>query len=358
MRRHTLSVWRQPRAPPLPLRHGPSPTLLIRRPSLVSRRDANCGHLPSVSTTASPHCPSPRSAILSCTAASPSSSPSLSSFTPPPMATRPHAADCSDAVSSPRSPSPTSSLASARSSHTSLSNKPLSLSGSRLTDLDPLTPIDLSLNQQAMKAATLDHAAEAKHHRVTDVSQSELPGYQLMREPLWNKGMSSTAPLLLSSLSRLTPLTNPISRPLLYPRGARLQQPHRPPAPRHGEPPDAVWQGHEYDPVQADKHRQVSVSVHHQGPEHRLVLPPPHRQHPRPHAHSLHTHHWRRLSAVLDPLHPPRGSVHLHQAAKVDTHHAPQLALSQSRDLRRHGRLPYPRPRGFGCQRRRHLGES
>ncbi|KAF4509582.1 hypothetical protein G6O67_003742 [Ophiocordyceps sinensis] len=43
-----------------------------------------------------------------------------------------------------------------------------------------------------MKAATLDHAAEAKHHRVTDVSQSELPGYQLMREPLWNKGLSFT----------------------------------------------------------------------------------------------------------------------------------------------------------------------
>ncbi|PHH64980.1 hypothetical protein CDD81_3617 [Ophiocordyceps australis] len=111
-------------------------------------------------------------------------------------------------VSSPRSLSPSSTSASSsmssissRSSRTSVSNKRMSLSGRRLTEFNPLSSVDLNALEEAMKTAALDqhrgyaqsHSKEVQQQRDTEyVSQSQAAGYQILREPLWNKGLSFT----------------------------------------------------------------------------------------------------------------------------------------------------------------------
>ncbi|KAM4056144.1 malic enzyme, NAD binding domain-containing protein [Hirsutella rhossiliensis] len=108
------------------------------------------------------------------------------------MATRPHAADNSDASST------SSSLASARSSHTSLSSNPMSFSATQ--QAVKTAALDLSATQQAMKTAALDkNRGYAEHHAAADVPPSHVPGHQVLREPLWNKGLSFTPEERLSN---------------------------------------------------------------------------------------------------------------------------------------------------------------
>jgi malate dehydrogenase (oxaloacetate-decarboxylating)(NADP+) len=67
--------------------------------------------------------------------------------------------------------------------------------------LNPLSSVDLSAIEQGLKAASLDqhrgyaqdHFAEVHQDRETEyVDESMAAGYQVLREPLWNKGMFST----------------------------------------------------------------------------------------------------------------------------------------------------------------------
>ncbi|PHH82056.1 hypothetical protein CDD82_7137 [Ophiocordyceps australis] len=90
---------------------------------------------------------------------------------------------------------------SSRSSRTSVSNKRMSLSGRRLTEFNPLSSVDLKALEEAMKTTALDqhrgyaqsHSKEVQQQRDTQyVSQSQAAGYQILREPLWNKGLSFT----------------------------------------------------------------------------------------------------------------------------------------------------------------------
>lgn len=118
---------------------------------------------------------------------------------PPPMASSARSADSSD-ISTPRSTSPSPSLASARSSHrssrTSASHR-VSISSRRLTDFNPMSSVDVSAIEEAMKLASLDqhrgyaqdHYSEVKQdHETEPMEESEASGYQVIREPLWNKG--------------------------------------------------------------------------------------------------------------------------------------------------------------------------
>ncbi|KAH8173965.1 malic enzyme, NAD binding domain-containing protein [Sarocladium implicatum] len=105
-------------------------------------------------------------------------------------------------ISTPRSSSPSSSVASARSSHTSFSSqKRLSLSSRRMTDFNPLQSVDLSAIEEQMKMAQLDQhrgyaqtsGGEVTQHRKTEyVHPAQAAGTQVLREPLWNKGLSFT----------------------------------------------------------------------------------------------------------------------------------------------------------------------
>ncbi|TFB02134.1 NADP-dependent malic enzyme [Trichoderma ghanense] len=119
------------------------------------------------------------------------------------MASSARSADSSD-ISTPRSTSPSPSLASARSSHrssrTSASHR-VSISSRRLTDFNPMSSVDVSAIEEAMKLASLDqhrgyaqdHYSEVKQdHETEPMEESEASGYQVIREPLWNKGLSFT----------------------------------------------------------------------------------------------------------------------------------------------------------------------
>lgn len=77
----------------------------------------------------------------------------------------------------------------------------MSISSRRLTDFNPLSTIDLFAVREAMKMAALDQHrgyakdshGEVKQDRTTEhLAKSQAAGYQIIREPLWNKGLSFT----------------------------------------------------------------------------------------------------------------------------------------------------------------------
>ncbi|KAF7863044.1 hypothetical protein EAF04_007127 [Stromatinia cepivora] len=100
----------------------------------------------------------------------------------------------------PRSSSPTYSIAS-RSSSTTISKR-ISISTSRRnTAMNPIGDIDITAIEAAMKQSSLDHFKGYNQTNYQTVTQSRdteyIPkysakGYQLLREPAWNKGTSFT----------------------------------------------------------------------------------------------------------------------------------------------------------------------
>lgn len=70
-----------------------------------------------------------------------------------------------------------------------------------MTDLNPLSSVDLTAIEQGLQAASLDqlrgyaqdHFAEVRQEHDTEyVDSSMAAGYQVLRDPLWNKGIHST----------------------------------------------------------------------------------------------------------------------------------------------------------------------
>jgi hypothetical protein len=71
-----------------------------------------------------------------------------------------------------------------------------------------MSPVDLSKIEQEIKMAALDqhrgyvqdHYAEVKQDRTPEyVDETNAAGYQIVREPLWNKGKSSDSTLLTAT---------------------------------------------------------------------------------------------------------------------------------------------------------------
>lgn len=162
-----------------------------------------------------------------------------------PMAFSTYSTASSD-ISTPRSISPSASIISARSSQSSVSSKRLSLSlQRRQSALNPMSSIDISAIEEQMKMAALDglrgyaqnHYGEIHQYRSTDyVPQSAAGGYQVLREPLWNKGRYISH---LASQQTLFPTARPLtfkpSRSLLYSRGPCVQKPNGINTTRNGE---------------------------------------------------------------------------------------------------------------------------
>lgn len=83
----------------------------------------------------------------------------------------------------------------------------MSLSNRRMTDFNPLSSVDVSAIEAAMKMASLDqlrgysqdHYSEVNQSGTTEyLSEASASGYQIIREPLWNKGMSRRCHATLS----------------------------------------------------------------------------------------------------------------------------------------------------------------
>lgn len=111
----------------------------------------------------------------------------------------------------------------------------MSISGRRLTDFNPMSSVNVFAIEEAMKMAALDqhrgytqsHIGEVKQHRDTEyVDHSQAAGYQVIHEPLWNKGTllccrcrcrslspvrSCVAVVVAASSRPLPPLSSPVS---------------------------------------------------------------------------------------------------------------------------------------------------
>ncbi|KAL8418313.1 hypothetical protein RB594_001791 [Gaeumannomyces avenae] len=117
-----------------------------------------------------------------------------------PMASYAYSTSSSD-VSTPRSASP-SSAGSGRSasSRTSISNRMSISSARRMSAMNPLSTVDLSAIEEGIRVASLDQlrgysqnkfAGEVRQIRTTEyLPMSQAAGYQVLREPVWNKGLS------------------------------------------------------------------------------------------------------------------------------------------------------------------------
>ena len=133
-------------------------------------------------------------------------------------------------ISTPRSRSP-SSVASARSSHSSISSsKRMSISSSRrIFAANPMASVDIEAIEEAMRMAKLDTLrgyAQNNYAEVKQLCQTEyIPkhqalGYQILNEPMWNKGESteskprhSGTPAFSSPSQTASPLRIPNSSP-------------------------------------------------------------------------------------------------------------------------------------------------
>lgn len=100
-------------------------------------------------------------------------------------------------LSTPRSTSPSSTLS--RSSTATSISKRMSLSGRRISGFNPMAAVDIDAIEAQMKMAALDtlkgysadHYGTIKQYRETDyIAERNAGGYQVLREPAWNKGTS------------------------------------------------------------------------------------------------------------------------------------------------------------------------
>ncbi|AEO56923.1 hypothetical protein MYCTH_2302437, partial [Thermothelomyces thermophilus ATCC 42464] len=115
------------------------------------------------------------------------------------MASSPHSTSTTSSdLSTPRSISP-SSAASARSSHSSISSsKRMSISSSRrISAANPMSSVDIAAIEEAMRMANLDTLRGYNQNRYAEVhqfatteyiSENKALGYQVLSEPMWNKG--------------------------------------------------------------------------------------------------------------------------------------------------------------------------
>jgi malate dehydrogenase (oxaloacetate-decarboxylating)(NADP+) len=116
------------------------------------------------------------------------------SFTfPSPMASYNYSTSSSE-ISTPRSASPSS--VTSRSSTTTISKR-MSLSQRRTSGFNPMASVDTTAIEAAMKISSLDvlrgysqdHYGVVNQYRETDyVPKNQAGGYQVIREPAWNKG--------------------------------------------------------------------------------------------------------------------------------------------------------------------------
>jgi len=130
-------------------------------------------------------------------------------------------------ISTPRSISPSASVISGRSSQSSISNKRMSISSRRISASNPMSSVDIATIEEAMKMANLDtlrgyaqnHYGQVQQYAKTEyVSHSQAAGYQVLREPLWNKGklILPRSPHSLDSVCGCTARLEPI-RPFTAP---------------------------------------------------------------------------------------------------------------------------------------------
>ncbi|KAF6836792.1 malic enzyme [Colletotrichum musicola] len=222
--RHTLNYHTAP-CPKPTRRPPPSPSPSTTKPASHYHYTTIRGHHSRLlrrraPTTTNCLVPSPTSASSFFSASlplPPTHAPVMS------MASYPFSSSSSSDISTPRSASPShSSVASARSSRSSISNKRMSMSSRRMTDFNPMSSVDVTAIEEKMRMASLDQHrgyaqntfGEVQQFRTAEpVTKSQAVGYQVLKEPLWNKAptVASQSPRMASLLqgrSRRLPLSS------------------------------------------------------------------------------------------------------------------------------------------------------
>ncbi|KAK4453231.1 NADP-dependent malic enzyme [Podospora aff. communis PSN243] len=105
-------------------------------------------------------------------------------------------------ISTPRSISPSSSVGRSSQSSFASSNKRMSISSSRrISAANPMSSVDIATIEEAMRMANLDtlrgysqkNYGEVRQYATTEyISENQALGYQVLNEPMWNKGLSFT----------------------------------------------------------------------------------------------------------------------------------------------------------------------
>lgn len=182
-----------------PVRPDPSPPLVISSYPLCTRQQL---HQPSSESStpnsATPSFPLTKVAVnfaFSTFFLLSSLTQTLLRALPMPMASVPYPYSSSSSdISTPRSASPSSSTG--RTSLTSISKR-MSASSRRISIFNPMSSVDIQGIEEAMKAQQLDQLrgyrqdtyGEVQQTRQTEyISEYQATGYQVLREPLWNKG--------------------------------------------------------------------------------------------------------------------------------------------------------------------------
>jgi len=87
----------------------------------------------------------------------------------------------------------------------------MSVSSRRISGLNPMSSVDIASIEEAIKMASLDqlrgysqnHFGEVRQFASTEyVPKTQAGGYQVLREPLWNKGTLRPLPPHLRRVHR------------------------------------------------------------------------------------------------------------------------------------------------------------
>jgi hypothetical protein len=165
----------------------------------------------------------------------------------------------SSAASTPAgtaSPSPSSSISSLASLRMSPSNKRASLSNRSIGGINTALGNTAAL-ENSFKAASLDtmrgysqnaYAVVQQTHETESIPRPRARGYQLLREPAWNKGWAS----IVVSIPK--PVADVLYRHFIYARRKGLPEPYWPHPPRHGEHGHSMHASHEDGPQSVHQH--------------------------------------------------------------------------------------------------------
>ena len=154
------------------------------------------------------------------------------------------------------SPSPSSSISSLASMRMTPSNKRISLSSRNIGGINTALG-DTTALENSFKAASLDtmrgysqnaYAVVEQTHETESIPRPRARGYQLLREPAWNKGWAS----ILIFTPKL--VADVLYRHFLYPRRKGLPEPYWSHTPRHGEHGHSMHARHEDGPQPDHQH--------------------------------------------------------------------------------------------------------
>jgi hypothetical protein len=155
------------------------------------------------------------------------------------------------------SPSPSSSISSLASIRMSPSNKRVSPSSRNNIGGINTALGDTTALENSFKAASLDtmrgysqnaYAVVEQTHETESIPRPRARGYQLLREPAWNKGLGSIIVFIPK------PVADILYRYFIYPRREGHPEPDWPHTPRHGEHGHSMHAGHEDDPQSIYRH--------------------------------------------------------------------------------------------------------